>query len=167
MKRVVFCWLWMTCLVLGLTGCETTHVVPVEGLIPNRGELESIWMPLEEWEELFGTDLETRSYLINSKGQALELLGEDFLKRYPDYSSVDYTRYSLILTWCWYPISELDKASGYAVEDGPSGIKVKSYFNFSQGHFSEDMYGGVFAFFVDRLLDETEVGFSVNYGVYE
>ncbi len=100
MKRVVFCWLWMTCLVLGLTGCETTHVVPVEGLIPNRGELESIWMPLEEWEELFGTDLETRSYLINSKGQALELLGEDFLKRYPDYSSVDYTRYSLILTWC-------------------------------------------------------------------
>ena len=112
MKRVVFCWLWMTCLVLGLTGCENTHVVPVEGLIPNRGELESIWMPLEEWEELFGTDLETRSYLINSKGQALELLGEDFLntdhpallddflKRYPDYSSVDYTRYSLILTWC-------------------------------------------------------------------
>lgn len=99
MKRVVFCWLWMTCLVLGLTGCETTHVVPVEGLIPNRGEL--------------------------------------------------------------------DKASGYAVEDGPSGIKVKSYFNFSQGHFSEDMYGGVFAFFVDRLPDETEVGFSVNYGVYE
>lgn len=49
---------------------------------------------------IFGTDLETRSYLINSKGQALELLGEDFLKRYPDYSSVDYTRYSLILTWC-------------------------------------------------------------------
>lgn len=167
MKRVVFCWLWMTCLVLGLTGCETTHVVPVEGLIPNRGELESIWMPLEEWEELFGTDLETRSYLINSKEQALELLGEDFLKRYPDYSSVDYTRYSLILTWCWYPISALDKASGYAVEDGPSGIKVKSYFNFSQGHFSEDMYGGVSAFLVDRLPDETEVGYLAYYSVYE
>lgn len=29
------------------------------------------------------------------------------------------------------------------------------------------MYGGVFAFFVDRLPDETKVGFSVNYGVFE
>lgn len=29
------------------------------------------------------------------------------------------------------------------------------------------MYGGVSAFLVDRLPDETEVGFSVNYGVYE
>lgn len=167
MKRVVFCWLWMTCLVLGLTGCETTHVVPVEGLIPNRGELESIWMSLEEWEELFGTDLKMRGYLVNSKEQALELLGEDFLKCYPDYSSVDYTRYSLILTWCWYPVSELDKASGYAVEDGPSRIKVESYFNSSRSHSSEDMYGGVSAFLVDRLPDETEIELTIHFGVFE
>ena len=95
------------------------------------------------------------------------LLGEDFLKRYPDYSSVDYTRYSLILTWCWYPISELDKASGYAVEDGPSRIKVESYFNSSRSHSSEDMYGGVSAFLVDRLPDETEIELTIHFGVFE
>ena len=94
-------------------------------------------------------------------------MGEDFLKRYPDYSSVDYTRYSLILTWCWYPVSELDKASGYAVEDGPSRIKVESYFNSSRSHSSEDMYGGVSAFLVDRLPDETEIELTIHFGVFE